>query len=158
SLGLGSVLFIDDNPVEREAVRRALPEVKILDLPPDPSGYLDALLESPWLAVATITTEDRRRSEGYKVRREIERERLRATNREDFFAGLKMKLSLQPLDDRNIARAAQLCQKTNQFNTTTRRYDQGDLRHIVDEGGEVVILGLEDRYSQPENIGLLILK
>jgi FkbH-like protein len=157
SLGLDSILFVDDNPVEREAMRRALPGVKVLDLPTDPAEYVDALLRSPWLAVAAVTSEDRRRLQGYKARREIEQERVRATSLEDFYAGLKMKLTLQPLADGNIARAAQLCQKTNQFNTTTRGYDQRDLRRIVEEGGDVVVLGLEDRHSPLENIGLLIL-
>ena len=155
--GSKSVLFVDDNPVEREAVRRALPAVRILDLPDDPALFVDALTTSPWLAVAAVTDEDSRRVQSYKARRDLERERLRATNLADFYAGLKMKLTLQPLDDRNVARAAQLCQKTNQFNSTTRRYDQRDLRRIIDAGGDVVVLGLEDRTSPVENIGLLIL-
>ncbi|MDR6292549.1 MULTISPECIES: HAD-IIIC family phosphatase [Inquilinus] len=158
SLGLESVLFVDDNPVEREAVRRNLPGVKVLDLPADPALYADALMRSPWLEVAAVTAEDRKRVGSYRARRQIEQQRTTAASLDDFYASLQMKLHLQPLDDSRIARAAQLCQKTNQFNTTTRRYDQRELRQIVDQGGDVVVLGLEDRYSELENIGLLILK
>ena len=68
-----------------------------------------------------------------------------------------MQLYLHPLDDSNLARAVQLSQKTNQFNTTTRRYDQRSLRLIVAEGGDVVVVGLEDRHLQFENIGLIVL-
>jgi len=67
-------------------------------------------------------------------------------------------LHMSPLNDGNILRAAQLGTKTNQFNTTTRRYDQKGLRELVSLGSDVVVIGLEDRYSELENIGLLILK
>jgi FkbH-like protein len=158
NLGVESLLFIDDNPVEREEVRRNLPGVKVLDLPPDPAGYVDSLITSPWLEVGEITVEDRRRTESYKFRSQVEHERQTASSLEVFWAALKMTLHFQSLSEENIARAAQLCVKTNQFNTTTNRYDQRDLKQIVDEGGDVVILGLEDRYSELENIGLIILR
>jgi FkbH-like protein len=157
-LGLESFLFVDDNPVEREAVRRNLPAVKILDLPEDPAAYSDALISSPWLGVASVTPEDRKRVQGYKVMHLVEQKRRASVSLEDFYAGLEMKLHLQKLSDGNIARAVQLCMKTNQFNTTTRRYDQAMLRQIAVDGGDIVVLGLEDRYSGLENIGLLILR
>lgn len=158
NLGIESFLFIDDNPVEREAMRRNLPGVKVLDLPDDPAAYAETLLASPWLCVAEVTPEDRKRVQSYKVRRQVEQQRGAAASLEDFYASLEMKLYLQPLAEDNIARAAQLCMKTNQFNTTTRRHDQHALRQIVAEGGDVVVLGLEDRYSELENIGLIILR
>ncbi len=158
NLGLESILFIDDNPAEREAVRRNLPGVRVLELPSDPSLYAEALASSPWLEVAGMTAEDRKRVDSYKTRREIEAQRQQSASLEDFYASLQMRLHLQPLDDSNIARAAQLCMKTNQFNSTTRRYDQRELQRIVAEGGDVIVLGLEDRNSERENIGLLILR
>jgi FkbH-like protein len=85
-------------------------------------------------------------------------ERGTAASLDEFYAGLGMQLYLQPLDDSNIARAVQLSQKTNQFNTTTRRYDHRGLRELVAEGGDVVVVGLEDRHLQFENIGLIILR
>jgi FkbH-like protein len=152
------LIFVDDNPLEREQMRRNAPEVKILDLPADPAGYAAALAESPWLEAASITDEDRKRVQGYQARRMVEQQRPVSGNLEDFYAGLGMKLRLQLLDESNAARAAQLCAKTNQFNATTRRYEQKDLRDIVGAGGEVIVLGLEDRFSEMENIGLLILR
>jgi FkbH-like protein len=158
NLGLESLLYIDDDAVEREAIRHQLPGVKILDLPESPALFADALVDSPWLDAAAVTDEDRRRVDSYKALRRVKQERVTAGNLDDFYAGLGMKLHFRPLDEANVARAAQLSQKTNQFNTTTRRYGQGDLRRIVEQGGEVVVVGLEDRYTQFENIGLVVLK
>jgi FkbH-like protein len=158
NLGLESVLYVDDNPVEREAVRRNLPAVKVLDLPNDPAAYTDALLTCPWLAAVAVTAEDRKRVDGYKARRTVEEQRRAAASLVDFYASLDTKLHFQRLDQGNLARAAQLSQKTNQFNTTTRRYEQRDLKQIVAEGGDVIVIGLTDRYTEFENIGLIVLK
>jgi FkbH-like protein len=158
NLGLESCLFIDDNRAEREAARRNLPGLRVLDLPEDPADYAETLSTSPWLALAGITAEDHKRVQSYKARRQIEQQRAQSASLEDFFASLQMKLHLQPLNDGNIARASQLCMKTNQFNTTTHRYDQRDLRKFVDAGDDVVVIGLADRYSELENIGLIILR
>jgi FkbH-like protein len=157
NLGLSSLLFIDDNPIEREQIRVALPEVKILDLPASPAFFADALTTCPWLECAGLTREDLQRARSYQIERKVQEERRAAGNLDEFFAGLGMQLYLQPLDDSNLARAVQLSHKTNQFNTTTRRHDQRSLRQIVADGGEVVVIGLEDRHLQFENIGLIVL-
>jgi FkbH-like protein len=158
NLGPASALFVDDNPVEREIVRRAAPEVKILELPQDPAGFVEALLASPWLAAIEVTAEDQKRVESYRARAKIEAARRSAVSLEDFYAGLGMTLYLQPLAAGNVARAAQLCMKTNQFNTTTHRYDATDLQAMAAAGDDVVVLGLSDRMTERENIGLIILR
>ncbi|MFN3144903.1 MAG: HAD-IIIC family phosphatase [Paracoccaceae bacterium] len=156
-LGLGSIMFIDDNPVEREAVRRNLPMVQVLDLPPDPALYVDTLLNSPFVEVINSGHEDRKRVASYKARRKIKLERQSAASIEDFLRGLGMQLRMQRIDASNLARAAQLCQKTNQFNTTTRRYSERDLERMVAEGADVAVIGLQDKYTEAENIGLIVL-
>jgi FkbH-like protein len=158
NLGLESVLFIDDNPVEREAVRRNLPGVKVLDLPPDPALYASTLLASPYVAAVGVTAEDRKRVDAFKAQKLRQAERGRAASLEDYYASLAMTLQLSPLDVGNAQRAAQLCQKTNQFNTTTRRYDLRSLEQMAENGADVVVIGLKDRHSPYENIGLLVLK
>ena len=157
-LGLGSVMFIDDNPVEREAVKRNLPMVQVLELPQDPTAYTETLLASPFVETLRTGKEDRKRVASYKARQKINLERSASASIEDFLLGLQMKLHVQPLDESNIARAAQLCQKTNQFNTTTRRHSARDLENMVAEGCDVAVIGLEDKFSERENIGLIILK
>jgi len=158
NLGLGSVLFIDDNPVEREAVKLNLPEVKVLDLPKEPALYADALLASPYLASVVTTAEDLRRLDSFKAQSQRTAARTGAASLEDYYASLGTILHLAPLSTGTAERAVQLCQKTNQFNTTQRRYDRHDLERLVAEGADVVVIGLEDRHAPLENIGLLILK
>lgn len=158
NIGLGSIMFIDDNEVEREAVRRNLPMVTILELPADPTSYADALLASPFIESIQTCQEDLNRIKSYKVRENINQERGKAANIDEFLRGLKMKLYIQPLDESNILRAAQLCQKTNQFNTTTYRYSPSDLSYMKDMGVDVAVIGFEDKLSQRENIGLILLK
>jgi FkbH-like protein len=158
NLGLESLLFVDDNPVEREQIRVNLPEVKILELPASPAFFAEALADCPWLESAGMTAEDAGRLRSYQALRTTREERAAAASLNEFYAGLGMQLHLQPLDDANIARAVQLSQKTNQFNTTTRRYDQRVLRQFVADGDDVVVIGLEDRHLAFENIGLLVLR
>ncbi len=158
ALGTESVLFIDDNPVEREQIRRNLPGVKVLDLPSDPALYSQALLDCPWIEAITLTHEDFVRVEGYRARGQIIRSRESAANLEDFLASLGMKVYLQPLDQGNTARAAQLAAKTNQFNATTRRYTQRQLEELAASSADVVVIGLEDTCTHFENIGLMILR
>jgi FkbH-like protein len=157
SLGLESVLFVDDNPVEREQVRRNLPAVKVLELPVDPARYSDALLACPWIEALSLTTEDLRRVESYKARERVVREQSSAASLDDFLASLGMRLHLAPLSESNAARAAQLVNKTNQFNATTRRYTQHQLEAMQGEGWDVVVVGLEDKHSPFENIGVILL-
>jgi FkbH-like protein len=158
NLGLESLLFVDDNPIERDQIRLNLPEVKILDLPTSPAFFADALADCPWLQSAGRTAEDAGRVRSYQALRQTREEQRTAANLDEFYAGLGMQLHLQPLGDSNIARAVQLSQKTNQFNTTTARYDHRGLKQLVAEGGEVVVVGLDDRHLQFENIGLIILR
>lgn len=157
NLGLQSIVFIDDNPVERENVRKLLPEVKVLELPTDPVGYAHELLTSPWLQTTELLEEDIKRASSYKNRRKIEAARANASNIEDFLTSLDLQLHLQPLNSSNLSRATQLCSKTNQFNTTTIRYSESDLIALRDRGADIVVLGLADKYNEVENIGLLVL-
>ena len=156
-LGLDNVLFVDDNPVEREAVWRNMPTIKILDLPEDPARFAEALLSSPWIEAVKLTAEDRQRVESYKARRQIERERASAASLDAFLSSLGMRLYLEPLNEGNAARAAKLCAKTNQFNATTRRRSAEDLRRLAAAGHDVVVVGLADKHSARENIGVMIL-
>jgi FkbH-like protein len=158
NVSLDHVLFVDDNPVEREAVRRLLPAVKVLDLPEDPALYARALLNSPWLNAIGTTDEDRRRVGAYRSRRERERTRATFQDIERFYGSLQTKVRLQPIDAGTHDRALQLITKTNQFNTTTQRYARADLERIEHEGGQVIVIGVEDRFTAFENVGVIVLR
>tara|TARA_X000000950_G_scaffold262452_2_gene333721 strand:- start:8624 stop:11113 length:2490 start_codon:yes stop_codon:yes gene_type:complete len=158
NLGLGSVLFIDDNPIERELVKRNLPDVKILPLTNDPSDYISILKSCPYLRPANNSKEDLGRLNDFSAQKKRAKLKSRSVNLEDYFASLNISLNLNPLNDGNSQRAAQLCQKTNQFNTTTRRYDQKQLYELESSGSDVFIINYKDKYSPAENLGLIILK
>jgi FkbH-like protein len=157
SLGLENVLFVDDNPVEREQMRRNQPAVKVHELPTDPSLYLQSLLDSPWLTSLSVTAEDRRRVASFRQRASLlEAKSKHGADIEEFYASLGTTLYMQPYDQANSARALQLLQKTNQFNTTTRRYGRAEIEGLLAAGDEVYVVGLRDRYSEFENVGLVV--
>lgn len=158
NVGLSSVLFIDDNPVERALMRQALPQVKVLELPVDTAGFTAALSSCPWLAQLPATAEDLLRAGNVEGRAKLEKEKARAVDLDAFYASLGLHVYLNPLADNNLARAEQLCQKTNQFNTTGKRYSRRDLRMLAKNGADVVVIGLRDKYSAQENVGVLVLR
>lgn len=158
NLGLEHILFIDDNPVEREQMRQHLPAVKVLDLTKDPSDYVEILQKSIYLEFLSITQEDVKRTKSYRTRHAVEKQRQLYDNIESFYASLKTEVHIYPLLPENTARAVQLLSKTNQFNTTTRRYNQSDLESFSKEGINVYVVGACDRFSELENIGILIIR
>ncbi len=158
SLGLANIMFIDDNPVERELVKRHLPEVKVVDLPSDPCHYAQTVRNSIWLECLSITKEDAKRVASYKKRSETLEEKKKYSNLEEFYASLEPQLTFAIYSEENKNRALQLIQKTNQFNTTTRRYSSIEIENMLAQGASVYVIGLEDRFFDFENIGVLILK
>lgn len=159
NLGLESIGFIDDNPAERDLMRQRLPAVKVLDLPDDPALFGDALVYWPFLALLDVTDEDRRRSDGYRARKAIEATRQVFDNPEEFYASLRSRLHVFPLGVANLARTAQLVVKTNQFNATSRRHTADDLMAMDSRTDTTVLaLGLEDKHTPLEIIGVAILR
>ena len=158
NIGLGSALFIDDNPVERETVRRNLPDVKVLELPVDPADYTLALKSCPFLRPVSITNEDLGRLNDCNANKYREKIKPSAENLLDYYQALQIDLQLVPLCDSNAQRAAQLCQKTNQFNSTTRRYDQKQLFDMTSSGDDVFVINYADKFSPAENIGVIIIR
>lgn len=156
NIGLEHVMFIDDNPAERELMRRKLPAVKVLELPDDPALFVSTLLDSPYLECVSLTAEDRRRAELYRTRYRLERQRDEFERPEDFYAWLQSRLHLAPLDQGNASRAEQLVQKTNQFNATSRRHTRRALEEMQAAGAGVYVIGLTDRFSARENVGVLV--
>jgi len=153
-LGLENILFIDDNPVEREKVRQNIPAVKVLELPNDSADYGKALLDCPYIEQVRINNEDKKRSKQYSNKRLMEKDRINHISPEGFLASLKLNLYIATLSGINISRAVQLITKTNQFNTTTIRYTGVELDKLTNSGRTIYVLGLEDRFTEQENIGV----
>jgi FkbH-like protein len=147
-LALDAIVFLDDNPAERESVRQALPEVEVLVVPDEPVGILQALSRSLLFEPASLTEEDRSRAALYRARGETARLRSATGSVEDFYRSLDMKAAVAPFDDLHLPRIVQLIGKTNQFNLTVRRHGAPAVRAFMEDPDHVTLyLKLRDRFA-----------
>ena len=148
NLGIDSFVFCDDNPAECELIRRELPEVAVVCLGPDPTGFTDRFDAGHWFDTDSYTQEDLGRAAAYTARAAAEAEHVASTDIGAYLTGLAMKGRLQRPAEAEISRVAQLELKTNQFNLTTRRYSEADIRAFMIRP-DVVVLGfrLADRFG-----------
>ncbi|MGQ4375226.1 SDR family NAD(P)-dependent oxidoreductase [Streptomyces sp. SAS_267] len=156
TLGLGpdSFLFLDDNPVEIEKVRSALPEVLSVTCPA--TAGLDEFLDRLWpLVPAAATAEDGLRAGFYAQERQRDAEREQA-GFEEFLARLELEVDIRALSGADVERAEQLVRRTNQFTLRPRSADGGDLERWR-ERGEVWTAAARDRFGDYGQIGLLAL-
>lgn len=161
NIGVDSMVFIDDNPVERERVREAIPEVAVPEWPQDPCESKRALgrVACEYFLKFGISGDDRRRGEMYYAQAERERLAESSGNLEDFFRSLQMRITIGRADHETLPRVTELTQKTNQFNLTTRRYTESELAAIsADQNCRVYWLNLEDRFGSNGIVGALILR
>ena len=134
-----------------------LPAVEVVYLPPDPSGYVRALDQTLLFETSAYTREDAGRTRQYRARAEIARLEANAENLEDFYASLAMRARIEPFNDVNLARVAQLVGKSNQFNLTTRRHTPDQLRAFADDPATVTLtLSLRDRFADHGLVSVLI--
>jgi FkbH-like protein len=157
NIGIDSLAFLDDNPVERENVRANIPEVTVIDLPEDSINYAAALRDCPVLERLTLSQEDAQRTALYGAQRERAGAEQTFTSKEDFFRFLEQEAEVAPLAPATLARVAQLTQKTNQFNLTTRRYSEPQVAGLgADPGVQVSTIRVRDRYGDHGLVGVAI--
>lgn len=157
NIGIDSLVFLDDNPMERNFIRKELPEVEVPELPDDPALYIEVLHRSYLFETLTLTEEDERRADSY--RQNAQRSHLAAgsANLDDYLSGLGMKLELRAFDDLNLPRIVQLINKTNQFNLTTRRATAADVTQwLRDPGCYTQSMRLRDRFGDSGITGILV--
>jgi FkbH-like protein len=158
NIGIDSIAFLDDNPAERDWVRRQVPEVTVIELPADPMGYAGAIRGSPVFERLELSAEDRQRGAyvaGQRARQEL---RESGGTLEDFYRSLEMRVQVDALADATLTRAAQLTQKTNQFNLTTCRYTEQQLSGMTAPDWAIFTFKAEDRFGSNGIVGLAILK
>jgi FkbH-like protein len=122
SLGLDSMVFLDDNPVERGLVRQLLPQVAVPELPEDPAYYARTLAAGGYFEAVTFVTEDLKRAGFYQDNARRARLQKNVGGVDAYLASLEMTIAFQPFDATGRARIVQLINKSNQYNLTTRRY------------------------------------
>jgi FkbH-like protein len=157
-LGLDSFIFLDDSPIECAEVEAALPEVLTVLLP-QPKEAIPAFLEHVWaFDRLRVTDEDRRRTALYRENEERERVRRGSRSLSEFIDGLGLEVTIAPVAEAQVPRVAQLTQRTNQFNCTTRRRTEGEIQALRAEGPARVCLAVEvsDRFGDYGLVGLTI--
>jgi FkbH-like protein len=159
NLGLDSFVFVDDNPVERAAVRSQLPEVHVLELPSSPLGYASALRACALFERLTLTAEDRERTRMVTAERERQELHTSSHSLEDFLRSLQQQVRVADATRAALARVAQLTQKTNQFNLTTRRYAEVEIEALMQRADHALLtLEVRDRFGEHGLVGLAILR
>jgi FkbH-like protein len=130
SLGLDSMVFVDDNPVERGLVRRILPEVAVPELGDDPALYARTMLAAGYFEAVTFSAEDRARADFYQDNAKRVALQAQAGDVDAYLASLRMEIVFAPFDAAGRARITQLINKSNQFNLTTRRYGEAEIASL----------------------------
>lgn len=160
NIGLDSMVFFDDNPSEREFVRQSLPMVEVPDFPERPYDFPVFLKDciEKYFHVYSLTDEDRKKTEQYKANSARKQAALAFDNYTQFLRSLDLKLKIMPIDNFNRGRIAQMTQKTNQFNLTTKRYTDVDLDRMCAEGAMIWCLSVADKFGDSGITGAIIYK
>jgi FkbH-like protein len=157
NVGLDSLAFLDDNPAERERVRRELPEVTVLELPADPMGFAPAIRNCAVLERLAISEEDTRRGRYYSEQRDRAAALGSAASVEDYYRSLAQEVEIAAVDNSSLTRAAQLTQKTNQFNLTTRRYSEQQIAEFAARPGcDAYTVRVRDRFGDNGLVGVML--
>jgi FkbH-like protein len=157
NIGLDSLVFLDDNPFERNLVRAELPMVAVPEVPDDPALVPRVLADAGYFEALSITPEDLERGRLYQSN--LARETLRAsvTDMDSYLRDLQMKLVWSRFDTTGLARTTQLINKTNQFNLTTRRYSEDEVAAVMNDPAAFGLqLRLLDRFGDNGIIGIVI--
>ena len=157
-LGLDSFVFVDDSDFECEAVRTALPQVTVFQVPERPSDYPEI-----WRRISELFPcegiLDSAKTAEYRLRAQVKEEAAKWETRDDYLLSLETKVGIVRNETDRIERIAELTQKTNQFNLTTRRYSEADISKFMnDEGSYVYSFHANDRFGSSGLIGVCIIR
>lgn len=156
-VGIDSFIFIDDSPKECAELSDALPSVLTLALPSD-LNRLPHFLHHVWaFDHPVVTEEDRNRSRYYAQAAEFGNAVRKARTLADFAASLHLQVQVQRMTNATLPRVVQLTQRTNQFNTTTVRRTEADLRNLVLSGAIILTADVSDRFGDYGLVGVLVL-
>jgi FkbH-like protein len=155
SLGLDAMVFMDDNPVERGLVREILPEVAVVELPDDPAFYARTLAAAGYFEAVAYSNEDRSRADFYQDNARRVALQKEGEGVEAYLTSLEMIITFQPFEPAGRARIAQLINKSNQFNLTTRRYTELDVA-AAEASCFTLQIRLADRFGDNGMISVII--
>ncbi|WP_205943144.1 HAD-IIIC family phosphatase [Pedobacter cryotolerans] len=159
NIGFDSMVFLDDNPFERNIVREHVPGVTVPELPEDPGDYLEYLYSLNLFETASYSTADLERTKQYQVENERVQLLQSFTNESDFLKSLNMVSAVKGFNSFNKLRVAQLSQRSNQFNLRTIRYTEAEIEALsLDNDYACFSFTLEDKFGDNGLICIIILK
>jgi FkbH-like protein len=157
NLGLDALVFLDDNPAERQLVRRELPTVAVPELPEDPALFARTLLAAGYFESTRFTSDDRKRNEQYRAEGLRANLAAQATDLESYLRSLDMTIEFRPFAPVDRPRITQLVNKTNQFNLTTHRYTEAQIRSFEEDRSAATLqIRLTDRFGDNGLISVVI--
>ena len=159
NIGFDSMVFLDDNPFERNMVRENIPGITVPELPDDPAMYLEYLYSLNLFETASYSNADKDRTKQYQVEPKRVSLSKTFTNEADFLKSLNMISTVSGFTKFNTPRVAQLSQRSNQFNLRTVRYTEADIESMA-QSPDVIDLSftLEDKFGDNGLIAVIIMK
>lgn len=157
NINVDSMVFFDDDQVNREFMKTSLPQVLTVDLPKDSSLYVKTIKKMNEFDVLNITNEDARRGKMYVEQRKRNDLEQITPDLESFLKNLELKIRIKIADEFSIPRISQLSLKTNQFNLTTKRYQESDIKKFSEDDNYIVgSAQVEDKFGDNGITGIFI--
>jgi FkbH-like protein len=157
NVGLDSLVFFDDNPAERELMRQTLPMVAVPEVPEAVERYIDCLGEAGYFEAVAFTADDRQRTRQYAANSRRKQLEASTTDLQGFLRDLDMRLTVLPFRPVDVPRVAQLINKTNQFNVTTRRYTEAEVTGMMNDPSTLTFSArLDDCFGSNGIISIVI--
>jgi FkbH-like protein len=159
NLGLDSFVFIDDNPTECELIKQMLPMVSVPEFPAQPYElpvFFKKVVED-YFKVYSITEEDKKKTEQYKANAARAQAQHSFTDFGAFLESLDIQITIEAANEFNIPRIAQMTQKTNQFNLTTKRYTDADVKGFLANGWKIWCISVADRFGDNGITGCIMI-
>jgi len=159
NIGFDSMVFLDDNPFERNMVRTNLSEVCVPELPEDPADYLEYIYGLNLFETSNYSYEDNKRTKQYQTEAKRVAVKKRFANEDEFLSSLDMVSEIEPFNTFNTPRVSQLSQRSNQFNLRTIRYSEADIKSISESTThESFTFTLKDKFGENGLICVIILE
>ncbi len=159
NIGLDSMVFLDDQPAERDLVRAMVPEVSVLDFPTAPyllPSFFKNMQEE-YFCIYKASEEDREKTAQYKQNAERHQLQQQFTNIDDFIKSLDIQTTIRLNNESDFPRIAQMSQKTNQFNLSGKRYTELELKDIASRHGMVFSLSVKDKFGDSGLTGTAVI-
>ncbi len=158
-IGTDSLVFLDDNPMERERVRSSAPEVLTIDLPASSALYRKTLEKLNDFSLLALTKEDLKRGEMYYARRKRQDLETTVQSIDEFIKTLDLEVTIKKVDSFTLPRVTSLINKTNQFNLTTKRYTEIEVKNMINDPNiSIYTLQVKDKFGDEGLVGVAITK